>query len=149
MNIDGIISISGKPGLFKVVAQSKARIIIEDIETNKRRPAFGTDRVIALNDITVFGYAEDLTLLEVFDKIYDKTKGKKAIDHKSDISELRDFFESAWEDYNDEEVRDHDIKKIFQWYNMLIENGILKKEEPKKKASAKKAKQEEVAAEEE
>ena len=148
MNIDGIISISGKPGLFKVVAQSKARIIIEDIETKKRRPAFGTDKVIALNDITVFGHTEDLTLAEVFNKFYDKQKGKPAIDHKVEVAELRDFFEGVWEDYNDQEVKDHDIKKIVQWYNMLIANGILKKDEPKKKAAPKKAKKEEIAEEE-
>jgi hypothetical protein len=144
MNIDGIISISGKPGLFKVVAQSKARIIIEDIETKKRRPAFGTDGVIALNDITVFGHAEDLTLAEVFDKVFEKQKGKPAIDHKVEVAELRNFFESVWEDYNEEEVKDHDIKKIVQWYNMLIANDMLKKDEPKKKPAAKK---EEVAEE--
>jgi hypothetical protein len=146
MNIDGIISISGKPGLFNVVAQGKARIIIEDIETNKRRPAFATDRVIALNDITVFGYAEDLTLAEVFEKIFDKEKGKKAIAHKSETAELRAYFESVWGDYNDEEVADHDIKKIIQWYNMLVANKILKKE---KKAPTKKAKKEVVKEEEE
>lgn len=143
MNIDGIISISGKPGLFNVVAQGKARIIIEHIETKKKRPAFATDKIIALSDITVFGYAEDLTLLEVFEKIYDKEAGKKSISHKEDASKLRTHFESIWEDYNDEEVKDHDLKKIFQWYNLLVENKILKKDKPKKKAAPKKATSEE------
>ncbi len=138
MNIDGIISISGKPGLFQIVAQGKARIIIEHIETKKRRPAFSTDKVIALGDITVFGYAEDLTLIEVFEKIYDKEGGKTSINHKEDSQKLRDYFESIWEDYNDEEVKDHDIKKIFQWYNALVKADILKKEPKTKKATKKK-----------
>ena len=127
MNIEGIISISGKPGLFKVIAQTTARIIIEDIETKKRRPAFASDKVISLQDITVFGHAEDLTLGEVFEKIFDKEKGKTSISHKSEAEDLRNHFESIWEDYNDEEVKDHDIKKIFQWYNGLVNNNLLVK----------------------
>lgn len=148
MNIDGIISISGKPGLFSIVAQGKARIIIENVETKKRRPAFASDKVIALSDITVFGHVEDLSLMEVFEKIYDFEKGKKSIDHKEGNDKLRNKFEEIWSDYNDEEVEDHDIKKIFQWYNTLVENGVLKKEEKKKKAAPKK-KKEEVSKEEE
>lgn len=129
MNIDGIISISGKPGLFQIVAQGKARIIIEHLETKKKRPAFATDKVIALSDITVFGYAEDLSLVEVFEKIYTLEKGKASLPHKSEISVLRDKFEEIWPDYNDEEVEDHDLRKIFQWYNMLIKTETLKAEE--------------------
>ncbi|MEZ7900743.1 MAG: hypothetical protein ACI8RY_000400 [Urechidicola sp.] len=125
MNIDGIISISGKPGLFKVVSQATNRIIIEDIETNKRRPAFGTSKVISLADITIFGHAEDLNLGEVFQKIYDKEEGKASKPHNTESQELRDYFETVWEDYNDEEVKDHDIKKIFQWYNLLIKHNLL------------------------
>jgi len=128
MNIEGIISISGKPGLFKVIAQTTARIIIEDIDTKKRKPAFSSDKVLALSDITVFGHAEDLNLGEVFEKIFDKEKGKVSISHKDDPEKLRNHFESIWEDYNDEEVKDHDIKKIFQWYNKLVENNLLTKD---------------------
>jgi hypothetical protein len=128
MNIEGIISISGKPGLFKVIAQTTARIIIEDIESKKRRPAFASDKVVSLQDITVFGHAEDLSLGEIFGKIYDKEEGKASISHKSDTEELRNHFETIWEDYNDEEVKDHDIKKIFQWYNKLVDNNMLTKE---------------------
>ncbi|MDB4088116.1 DUF5606 domain-containing protein [Flavobacteriales bacterium] len=125
MNIDGIISISGKPGLFKVVSQAANRIIIEDIETGRRKPAFGTSKVISLADITIFGYAEDLNLGEVFQKIYDTEGGKGSKPHNTEPKELRDYFESVWEDYNDEEVKDHDIKKIFQWYNLLIKHNLL------------------------
>lgn len=131
MNLEGIISISGKPGLFKVAAQGKARIIIEHLESGKRRPAFASDKVIALNDITVFGHVEDLTLGEVFGKIYDLEKGKPSLSHKEDINKLRDHFETAWEDYNDQEVKDHDLRKIYQWYNILIDAKVLKSEEKK------------------
>ena len=125
MNIDGIISISGKPGLYKVVSQATNRIIIEDIETGKRKPAFGTSKVISLADITIFGHAEDLNLGDVFQKIYDKEGGKISKPHKTEPTELRDYFETVWEDYNDEEVKDHDIKKIFQWYNLLSKHNLL------------------------
>ncbi len=129
MNLEGIISISGKPGLFKVAAQGKSRIIIEHLETGKRRPAFASDKVIALNDITVFGHVEDLTLGDVFEKIYEKEDGKASLNHKEDISKLRDHFETIWEDYNDQEVKDHDLRKIFQWYNILVDADVLKSEE--------------------
>lgn len=125
MNIDGIISISGKPGLFKVVSQGANRIIIEDVESGKRKPAFATSKIISLADITIFGHVEDLSLGEVFQKIYDKEGGKESKPHKTDPSELRDYFETVWEEYNDQEVKDHDIKKIFQWYNLLAKNGVL------------------------
>lgn len=129
MNIDGIISISGKPGLFKVVSQGANRIIIEDIETGRRKPAFASSKVISLADITIFGHVDDLSLGEVFEKIYDKEGGKESKSHKTDPAELREYFESIWEEYNDQEVKDHDIKKIFQWYNLLAANNILSKEE--------------------
>ncbi len=125
MNIDGIISISGKPGLFKVVSQGANRIIIEDIESGKRKPAFASSKVISLADITIFGHVDDLSLGDVFQKIYDKEGGKVSKPHKTEPSELRDYFETIWEDYNDEEVKDHDIKKVFQWYNMLAKNNVF------------------------
>jgi hypothetical protein len=129
MDIDGIISISGKPGLFKVVTQSTNKIIIEDIETGKRKPAFSSSKVISLADITIFGHIDDLPLGDVFQKIYDKEGGNESKSHKTEPTELREYFESVWEDYNDEEVKDHDIKKIFQWYNMLAKNNVFKTEE--------------------
>ncbi len=125
MNIDGIIAISGRPGLFKVVSQAANRIIIEDVETGKRKPAFGTSKVISLADITIFGHEEDLNLSEVFQKIFDKEGGKESKSHKTEPGELRDYFETIWEEYNDQEVKDHDIKKIFQWYNLLAKYNLL------------------------
>ena len=104
---------------------------------------FNAFRIHQLDDKTIrSGFdqisLDDLTLGEVFEKIFDKEKGKTSISHKSEAEDLRNHFESIWEDYNDEEVKDHDIKKIFQWYNALIEAGILKKEEKPKKAPKKK-----------
>lgn len=129
MNIDGIISISGKPGLFKVVSQGANKIIIEDVETGKRKPAFSSSKVISLADITIFGHIDDLTLGEVFGKIHTKEAGKESKSHKTEPTELREYFESIWEEYNDEEVKDHDIKKIFQWYNLLAKHNVFVKGE--------------------
>lgn len=128
MNIDGIISISGKPGLFKVVSQGANRIIIEDVETGRRKPAFASSKVISLADITIFGHVDDLSLGEVFGKIYDKEGGKVSKSHKTDPAELRAYFESVWEEYNDQDVKDHDIRKVFQWYNLLATNDVFVKE---------------------
>ncbi|MEN8957914.1 MAG: hypothetical protein ABF258_07805, partial [Flavobacteriales bacterium] len=109
----------------KVVSQAANRIIIEDVETGKRKPAFGTSKIISLADITIFGHAEDLNLADVFQKIFDKEEGKASKPHKTEPTELRDYFETIWEDYNDEEVKDHDIKKIFQWYNLLAKHDLF------------------------
>ena len=129
MDIDGIISISGKPGLFKVITQAANRIIIEDVESGKRRPAFASSKVISLADITIFGHVEDLALGDVFQKIFDKEGGKESKSHKTEINELRDHFESVWDEYNDQEVKDHDIKKVFQWYNLLAKHDMFTSEE--------------------
>lgn len=141
MNLETIISISGKPGLFKVAGQGAKNLIIEDVETGKKRSAFSTEKVSALSDITIFGYVDDLPLGEVFQKIYDKEGGKNAISHKSTEQELREYFEEAWPEYHDEDVKLHDIKKILKWYNILLTHKLLEptKEEDKTEEGAKEA----------
>ena len=84
MNLTGIIAISGKPGLFKVVAQGKNNLIVESLEDGKRIPAYSTDRISALEDISVYTYDEDASLNELFEVIYQKENGGEAPSHKSD-----------------------------------------------------------------
>lgn len=129
MTVKGIIAISGKSGLFKVVAQGKNNVIVEALEDKKRFPAYATDRISALEDISIYTYADDKALIEVFEAIFDKENGGEAISHKEDPSKLATYLEEILPDYDQERVYPSDIKKIFMWYNLLVKAGELKKED--------------------
>lgn len=137
MSISGIISVSGKPGLYKVVTQTKNGLIAESLEDQKRIPVYATQKVSALEEISIYTLEEDMPLADIFEMMYKKTEGKKAIDHKSKPEELRNFFMEVVENYDQERVYNSDLKKLFQWFNILIDNGLLKPE--KKKADKKEA----------
>ncbi len=140
MNLTGIISISGQSGLFKIVSQTKNGIIVEPLGGGRRFPIHGAQRVSSLEDISIYTYEEDIPLQEVFEKIFKNLKGKEAINHKSSNEELRSFMEEHLPDYDQERVYTSDIKKLVQWYNSLLAEGLLKEE---KKESPKKEKKEE------
>jgi cytoskeletal protein RodZ len=129
MNLTGIISISGKSGLFKVVAQSKNSIIVESLIDKKRSPAYSTDRISALDDISIYTYEEDFPLKEVYAKIYEKEQGKDAPSHKENLSVLEAYLEAVLPNYDKARVYPSDIKKLFQWYNLLNAKGLTKPEE--------------------
>jgi hypothetical protein len=129
MNLRDILSIAGKSGLYKLSAQSNNRIIVESLENGKKMPVQATNKVSALEDISIYTYEDDLPLGEVFQKIKAKENGGKAIHHKSSGSELRNYMEEVLPDYDEERVYDSDLKKLFQWYNILQENGLLEEEE--------------------
>ena len=136
MDLSGIISISGRPGLFKVIAQGKNSIIVESLVDNKRFPAYSTDRISALEDISIYTYEEDKPLKEIFSAIHDKQGKAEAPSHKEDIAALQDFLSDILPNYDEERMYPSDIKKLFQWYNILLKSGSLKpevKEKPAKK----------------
>lgn len=142
MNLSGIIAISGKPGLFKVIAQGKNSIIVESLTDKKRVPAYATDRISALDDISIYTYDEDAPLRDLFTAIYKKESGKECLSHKEDQKKLESYLKEILPNYDQERVYPSDIKKIFQWYNLLHKSGNLiieeeVKEEPKKAKAAK------------
>lgn len=139
MVLSGIISISGRPGLFKVVAQGKNNIIVESLEDKKRFPAYSTDRISALEDISIYTYGEDQALHEIFDAIFKKEDGKVCISHKESENSLAEYLESILPDYDKERVYPSDVKKIFMWYNLLHKAGELKLEEKEEKKAVKKS----------
>lgn len=130
MDLSGIISISGRPGLYKVIAQGKNSIIVESVTDKKRFPAYATDRISALEDISIYTYDGDKPLKEIFAEIYAKQDGKEAPSHKEDHSVLQAFILEIIPDYDEERVYPSDIKKLLQWYNMLLNSGNLKPTEP-------------------
>ena len=150
MDIKGIIAISGKPGLFKVAAQGRNNIIVQSLENEKKFPAFASDKISALDDISIYTVDEDVPLADVYEKLAKKEDYKKSISHKETSAKLREHLATFLPDFDEERVYDADIKKLFQWYNILVDHGYVTKETKKdaekesdssdKKASPKKAK---------
>ncbi len=127
IDLRGIISISGHGGLFKVVSQTKFGLIVESIADGKRMPAYSSQRISALEDISVFTTGEDMPLAEVFQKIADKEKsGAITLDAKASNDDLRKKIESYLPEFDQERVYASDIKKLFTWYNLLQSKDLLK-----------------------
>lgn len=127
-----ILSIAGKPGLYKLVSRGKMNLIVEALdETHKRMPAFATDRVTSLADIAMYTESEDIPLMKVLANIRDKEECKEcSINFKKCSSkELREYFGQVLPDFDRDRVHDSDIKKLFSWYNILVKAGITNFEE--------------------
>jgi nucleoid-associated protein YgaU len=129
MNLTGIIAISGRPGLYKVIAQGKNNIIVESLIDNKRFPAYATDKISALDDISIYTYDEDAPLKDLLSAIYKKEDGKMCPSHKESLTVLQNYLLELLPNYDQERVYSSDVKKMFQWYNLLHKSGNLKMEE--------------------
>lgn len=130
-----ILSIAGKPGLFKLVTRGKNNLIVETLDSqHKRMPAFSTDRVTSLADIAMYTDEEDVPLMTVLAALRDLEKGKPCSIKfkKASQKELREYFAKALPTFDRERVHDSDIRKLLSWYNILIENGITDFEEEMK-----------------
>ncbi len=127
MNLAGIIAISGKPGLYKVVKQGKNNLFVQALDSDKITPAYTSDKISALEDISVYTYENDVPLLELLGLIAEKSNYEATLSHKEDKKKLESFFEEIVPNYDKERVYFSDIKKIFQWYNQLQNVGLLVK----------------------
>jgi len=117
-----IVAISGKPGLYKVLSQGKNMLIVESIIDSKRLPAHSSDKVIVLNDISMYTETGDKPLREIMETLKAKENGAKAnIDPKTDANSLRTYFGEIVPDFDRDRVYPSDIKKLIQWYNLLVE----------------------------
>ncbi len=125
IKLKDIMSISGKGGLFRYVAQARNGIVVESMEDNKRHVAPASARVSSLEDIAIFTHKEEVPLADIFYLIHEKADGKETLSHKSASQELKSFFETLVPDYDEERVYVSDIKKVFQWYNQLHAHGML------------------------
>tara|TARA_B110000285_G_scaffold26473_1_gene25713 strand:- start:1823 stop:2365 length:543 start_codon:yes stop_codon:yes gene_type:complete len=132
MDLKEIISITGRPGLFKVVAQGKNNVIVESIVDKKRFPAHASDRISTLADISIYTTDEDAKLLDVLASFHDHYEGKACPSHKEDLPLLEGLLKKILPNYDQERVYKSDLRKIFQWYNILINAGIKIKENVKK-----------------
>lgn len=147
MNVEGIISVSGKPGLYKVLGQTKNGVIVESLMDGKKSAMSSTSKISALQDIAIYTYTKELPLADVLDKIRLKEGGAPSIGHKSSAAVLSEYFKEVLADYDEDRVYTSDIKKVISWYNTLQKVGLAvetfeespdESSEPSKKVTAKK-----------
>lgn len=130
MDYSKILSVSGKPGLYEMISQTKNGFIVESLIDKKRFPVFAHERISTLEEISIFTTEEeDLPLKDVFKMIFEKQNGEKAIDPKSDAVAIKEFFLSTIPTYDSERVYVSDMKKVLSWYNLLLEKDLLVFEE--------------------
>lgn len=130
--IQGILSISGKPGLYRLVSRGKNTLIVENLQTGKRMPVYPHDKVISLADIAIYTEGEDMPLGDVLEKVKAATD-RKPVDLKAFATDeaLREYFGSILPEFDRDRVYTTDIRKLFSWYNLMIANGVtdFKREE--------------------
>ncbi len=125
--LETILAISGKPGLYKLVSRGNRSLIVETIDAVKKRmPAFGTDKVISLADIAMYTNEKEVPLRQVLNNIKKKEDGKTtSIDYrKASKEELYAYLGEVLPNFDRDRIFPADIKKLVQWYNILIENGV-------------------------
>ena len=122
-----ILAISGKPGLYKLISQGKNMLIVESVSADKKRsPIYASDKVISLGDIAMYTDADEVPLSEVLESVKTKESGKEtSLDYKkASAEELSGFMAEVLPNYDRDRVHLSDIKKLIQWYNLLVSNGI-------------------------
>nr|WP_298928186.1 DUF5606 domain-containing protein [uncultured Allomuricauda sp.] len=125
MVLDKILSIGGKPGLFKLLTQTRSGFVGESLLDGKRVTVGIRSNVSVLSEIAIYTLEEEVPLREVFQKIKEKEGGKKtSISHKVEKIQLEEYFFEILPNYDEDRVYTSDIKKIIQWYNILTENKI-------------------------
>jgi len=126
----GILSISGQPGLFKLVAETKNSIIVESLLNGKRMPAYSTSKISTLSDISIFTETGEILLTEVFKRI--KENGK-TLSTKASSNEIKAFFEEVLPEYDKDRVYVSDMKKVIQWYQLISDLNLLVETEDEEK----------------
>ena len=125
--LETILAISGKPGLYKLVSRGNHNLIVETLDTQKKRfPAFAADKIISLADIAMYTDEKEVPLREVLNNIKAKESGKTtSIDYrKASKDELFAFLGEVLPNFDRDRIYPSDVKKLIQWYNILIENGL-------------------------
>ena len=130
MSLDKILAISGKPGLYELKTQTRSGFLAESLIDGKRLSVNIRHNVSILSEIAIYTFAEEVPLREIFQKIYDKEEGGQAINHKESKNKLEAYFSEILPDYDEDSVYASDMKKVFQWYNILQSKGMTDFSEP-------------------
>ena len=128
MNVfETVLTISGKPGLYRLLSHGRNMFIVECVDASKKRvPVYNSDQVVMLDDIAIYTDTEEIPLRNVFAKIYEKENAVLPFDFKmATPEEMVEYFEGIIPDYDRERVYLTHIKKMFSWYNILVANGVV------------------------
>ncbi|MCB9426872.1 MAG: DUF5606 domain-containing protein [Flavobacteriales bacterium] len=124
MEIDKIISVSGKPGLFNIVTQTRSGFVVESLLDGKKLSLNIKSNVSLLSEISIYTYSEEVSLASVFAAIAEKENNEKTISHKESKEVLETYFREVLPEYDEDRVYASDIKKVVQWYNLLLDKGV-------------------------
>lgn len=117
-----VLSIAGKPGLYKLISNSKNMVIVESLVDNKKIPIHARDKVVSLGDISIYTETDDVPLKEILTSIKNKENGNKAsVNPNAKSEELKKYFKEILPDFDKDRVYPTDIKKMINWYNILTE----------------------------
>jgi hypothetical protein len=129
MDLQKILAINGKPGLFRLLSSNSASIIVESLIDGKRMPIHAAHKISSLEDISIYTYSEDIPLGDVFSKILEKEKGEPSLAPSASAAERGAYMREILAEYDEDRVYDSDLKKLFKWYNMLNKLDLLSLEE--------------------
>jgi len=130
MNLRALVSVTGKPVLFKLIGQNKGGFILESLDEKKIKSTvnLSTTKMATLEDITIYGEEDEIRLLDVFEAI--KERGGDTPDVKADGNALREFFREVAPGHDESRVYSSDIKKIISWYNIIKDLPLFEEEAP-------------------
>lgn len=135
MKLNKVLAISGKPGLYELQSQTRSGFLAISLLDGKRTNVGLRNNVSLLSEIAVYTLEEEKPLSEIFKAIKEKENGKQTtISHKAEKHELEEYFFSVVPNYDEERVFANDIRKIIQWYNLLIDKGFLEETEENQSA---------------
>lgn len=124
MKLKDIVAISGKPGLYKIISNTKNNMIVESLIDKKRMPVFADQRISALDMVSIYTTDGDITLKDAFKLVFEKKKGKIDLPTRADKQELFHLMDELLPDWDKERVYANDIKKFISWYNILCDVGF-------------------------
>ena len=142
MQLEGIINVSGKSGLFRVISKTSTTVIIESLIDKKRTVIYSNNQANLLEEIGIYTYNDTIPLNEILTTIAKKTKCGPCINHKSSKEDLTNFFREILPEYDEDRVYISDIKKVIQWYNIMQSVDLIKI--PKNKKENKKEEKDEI-----
>ena len=124
MEFEKIIAVSGKPGLFQIISQSKNAVIAESLLDNKRVAINASSNISLLDNLAIYSYEGDVKLATIFKTMFEKEGGKETISHKSSNQEVLSYFLEVLPDFDEDRVYASNIKTVIQWYNLLVKSGM-------------------------
>jgi pyruvate/2-oxoglutarate dehydrogenase complex dihydrolipoamide acyltransferase (E2) component len=136
MGLEKVISVSGQPGLYKVISQTGYGLIAEALEDGKRIPVYSSYKVSSLGDISIYTEGDDMPLNDVLLRIKEKENSKPLNNLKASDNDIRNYFGEVLPEFDKERVYTSDIRKLFKWYNLLLKHDLITKDEAESEATA-------------